>query len=273
VAAVTSTADGSAVAALREHLVASRIAGEVATSREANLANFARFSRREPLYLFGLEPEGDWTQESVLALMVERCGVSPDPRHTYGQDTIDPDRTIERLDAMASRLRQAADRRERVLVATGHPVGLRPTHTGIAAALSRAGCVILTPAAGWRQPEGTPFGPAAELGYLGSVGAMFRPDGSPRHTHSPLPMQAVLAHLAANAEPPPDLVVADHGWAGAAGQAGIDAMGFADCNDPALFVGETEGRVLVSVPLDDNVEPSLYTPLTRYLLDRAGLTE
>ena len=84
-------------------------------------------------------------------------------------------------------------------------------------------------------------------------------------------MRAALADLAASGEPPPDLVVADHGWAGAAGQAGIDAVGFADCNDPALFVGEAEGRVRVCVPLDDNVMPHLYDPLTAYLLDRAGL--
>ncbi len=80
-------------------------------------------------------------------------------------------------------------------------------------------------------------------------------------------MEAVLAALPA----PPDLVVADHGWAGAAGQAGIDTVGFADCNDPALFVGEAEGRVLSCVPLDDNVDPRHYPPLTAYLLERAGL--
>ena len=45
----------------------------------------------------------------------------------------------------------------------------------------------------------------------------------------------------------------------------------ADCNDPALFVGEAEGRVLSCVPLDDNVAPRHYPPLTAYLLDRAGL--
>jgi hypothetical protein len=93
----------------------------------------------------------------------------------------------------------------------------------------------------------------------------------PDHTHSPLPMRAALAELAADGEAPPDLVVADHGWAGAAGQAGVDSVGFADCNDPALFVGEAEGRVLVSVPLDDNVAPHLYAPLTAYLLSAAGL--
>ena len=70
-------------------------------------------------------------------------------------------------------------------------------------------------------------------------------------------MRGVLADLQDAGEALPDLVVADHGWAGAAGQAGVTAVGFADCNDPALFVGEAEGLVAVSVPLDDNVPPHL----------------
>jgi hypothetical protein len=64
----------------------------------------------------------------------------------------------------------------------------------------------------------------------------------------------------------PDLVIADHGFAGAAGRAGITTVGFADTNDPALFVGEAEGDVAVCVPLDDNVRPNLYRPLIAYLL-------
>jgi hypothetical protein len=257
-------------AQLRDHLISSRIAGDVATTRENNLGNYARMSRREPLYLFGLEPSGRWTADDVLALMAERCGVSPDPAHTYGQDTIDPDRTIERLTAMGARLRRAADRSQRVLVATGHPVGLRPTHRAVAAALGEAGCTLLTPAAGWQHPDEPPFGVAASISYQDNVAMMMGAHG-PRHTHSPLPMQAALADLASRGEAPPDLVVADHGWAGAAGQAGVDSVGFSDCNDPALFVGEAEGRVMVAVPLDDNVEPSLYAPMTEFLLAAAGL--
>lgn len=258
---------------LRSHLISSGIAGHVATPREANLTNYLRMSRRDPLYLLGLRPAGAWTPAEVLALMAKRCGVSPDHEHRSGQDTIDADRTIERLDAMAARLHVAVERRERVLVVTGHPIGLRPIHTGLAHALTAAGCTLLTPAAGWQHPSGTPYAAdGATIGYLDGVGMMMGPDRVPMHTHSPLPMCAVLAELEA-AEPPPDLVIADHGWAGAAGQAGVDTIGFADCNDPALFVGEAEGRVMVCVPLDDNLSPQLYAPLTAYLLSRAGLLE
>ncbi|HEY0487464.1 MAG TPA: phosphatase [Mycobacteriales bacterium] len=265
---MTTTTEAPTRDELRAHLVAARIAGEVATPREGNLANFRRLARREPLYLFGLEPEAAWTFEDVLALMAERCGVNPDPAHTYGQDTIDPDRTLDRLDAMADRLGEAAARRERVLVATGHPVGLRPTHTAVARGLLAAGCTLLTPAEGWEHPADPGYEyQTGTVRYVDGVGALGGPGGTLSHTHSPLPMRAALAALGE----PPDLVVADHGWAGAAGQAGVDAVGFADCNDPALFVGEAEGRVLVSVPLDDNVAPHLYAPLTAYLVERAGL--
>ncbi len=258
---------------LRQHLVAARIAGDVATPRENNLANFQLMSDRVPLFLFGLEPAGAWPPEDVLALMAERCGVSPDPEHTHGQDTIDPDLTIDRLDAMGDRLRLAVERGERVLVATGHPVGLRPTHTAVARGLEAGGAKLVTAAAGWQHPDDPDYGhQTGRIEYLdGMVGALAGPDGRLYHTHSPLPLRAVLADLEASGQARPDLVVADHGWSGAAGQAGIDTVGFADCNDPALFVGEAEGRVQVCVPLDDNVAPHLYAPLTAYLLARAGL--
>jgi hypothetical protein len=269
VGGVTTTTEVPTREELRSHLVSTRIAGDVATTRENNLENFGRMSRREPLYLFGLQPAGRWSYEDVLALMAERCGVVADPAHVRGQDTIDPDRTLDRLDAMADRLRLAAERQERVVVATGHPVGLRPTHTAVAAGLAAAGCTLLTAARGWTHPDVPELGDqAGTVDWVDSVGVLRAPAGFLKHTHSPLLMQEVLANL----DPPPDLVQADHGWAGAAGQAGIDAVGFADCNDPALFVGEAEGRVEVCVPLDDNVDPRRYLPLTAYLLDRAGLS-
>jgi hypothetical protein len=269
---VTTTTETPTRAELRDHLVATRLAGQVATPRENNLHNFLRMSRREPLHLFGLDPVGAWTPDDVLALMAERCGVSPDPAYSAGGDTIDPDRTLDRLDAMADRIGRAAARRERVMVATGHPVGLRPTHTAVATALGAAGCPLLTPAAGWPHPDDPAYGDQrGTLGYASGVGVLVGSSGLLRHTHSPLLMQAALAALADRGQAPPDLVVADHGWAGAAGQAGIDSVGFADCNDPALFVGEAEGKVLSCVPLDDNVDPRHYRPLTSYLLGRAGL--
>ncbi|MGH8867157.1 MAG: phosphatase [Actinomycetes bacterium] len=255
--------------ALRTHLVDTRIAGKVATPRENNLRNFRLMSRRERAFLFGTQPDGRWSFEDVLALMAERCGVSPDPTFTEGVDTIDPDRTLDRLDALADRVRAAAAQRQRVMLATGHPSGLLPVHLATARLLEAAGCTLLTPAAGWRYEVPVRHGPTyREIRYISGV-ATLHAGGELKHTHSGQPMQAMLAALAEAGEPPPDLVVGDHGWAGAAGQAGVDAVGYADCNDPALFVAEAEGKVAVAVPLDDNVEPHLYDPLVAYLVARA----
>ena len=43
-------------------------------------------------------------------------------------------------------------------------------------------------------------------------------------------------------------------------------MGYADCNDPALFLGEAEGTLQVAVPLDDHVrDPRHYDAMVAYL--------
>jgi Phosphatase len=259
--------------ALRQQLEQARIAGDVATSREDNLVKYDMFAAGRPRVMFGLEPRGHWSRADVLALMARKVGVSPDARHLRGPDRIDPDLTIAALERMAGFLARAARPGARVVVATGHPAGLLPVHIAIARALSAAGAELLTAAAGWSHETTTRAGLVQrEIRYIEGV-AMVSTRGELNHTHSPRPMQAMLAELAAGGEQPPDLVVADHGWAGAAGQAGATAVGFADSNDPALFVGEDEGIVAVAVPLDDNVEPHLYEPLTGFLLAAAGLAD
>ena len=258
-------------AALREHLVRSRIAGDVATSREDNLLKYGMLAGRIPKAMFGLEPTGRWNLGDILALMVEKVGVSPDTGHLRGADRIDPDCTVAALDRMAEHVARAARSRYRVLLATGHPAGLLVVQLAIAESLRTAGATVLEPGPGFRYQSMTRFGRVdRHVRYLDGV-AVSSGTGDLNHTHSATPMRGLLAALADAGEAMPDLVVADHGWAGAAGQAGITTVGFADCNDPALFVGEAEGTIAVSVPLDDNVLPHLYAPMTAYLLHAAGL--
>lgn len=256
---------------LRAHLVAARIAGDVATSREDNLVKYGLLAARVPSAMFGLSPRGRWGPGDVLGLMAERVGVSPDPLRLRGSDRIDPDLTIDALDRLAEHLAAAARPGARVVVATGHPAGLLPVHLAVGRALRACGATLLTPAVGFTYVTASRAGRVTrEIRYVDDV-ATVSTRGELNHTHSARPMHAVLAALADAGEQPPDLVVADHGWAGAAGQAGVVAVGFADSNDPALFVGESEGSVAVAVPLDDNVAPHLYAPVTAYLLGAAGL--
>lgn len=260
-------------AELRDHLVRTLIAGEVATPRQNNLLHYRRMAAGRPYYQFGLELEREWTFEDIFALMVKKCGIDPDTSHVYGDDTIDPDLTIDALDAMGERIGEAAVRKETVLLATGHPSGLLPVYLAVARELRERGCDVLTPAAGWSYEVDTPQGPRIrQIRYIDDV-AVLAGGGALHHTHDPHPMRAILEELRVNSGVWPDLAIADHGWAGAAGQAGIATVGFADCNDPALFAGEAEGKVHAVVPLDDNVPPHYYMPLTVYLLARSGLID
>jgi hypothetical protein len=254
---------------LVEHLVATAMAGQVATPRENNLLHYRLLADRDPYYLLGLEPAAHWTRDSVLDLMVRKVGVSPKLNHRYGQDTIDPDRTVDALDRYAERFGRALREGQRVLFATGHPHSLGPLYQRFAAKLAAAGGCVVEAAEGWSYEASTRHGrKRLEIGYDQSV-AMVEDPGGPIHTHAARPIRAVLAALANAGDPLPDLVVADHGWCGGAAQAGVDAIGFADSNDPALFVGEAEGTVRVAVPLDDGLEAAHYDPLGEYVLQRA----
>lgn len=251
---------------LREHLVRTRIAGPVATPRENNLDHYRSLALRDPYYMLGLDISEDWSYSDILALMAKAVGVAADPEHREGQDTIDPDRTIDAIEAMADRIGAVLARGgARVLLATGHPTGLLAIHTALARVAAEHGATLLTPAEGAECVGG--YGRRRRIRYFDDV-AMLDDRGSFVHTHEAEPMVAMLADLDRRGEPRPDLVIADHGWAGAAGEAGIETVGFADCNDPALFVGEAEGKIAVAVPLDDNVLPRYYRPLIDYLVHR-----
>ncbi|MBC9730213.1 phosphatase [Streptomyces sp. TRM68367] len=267
-------------AALRAHLLAARLAGTVATSREVSVRSYRLFEARDPRVLIGIDPKWAWELRDVIALMAERCGVSEDPRHVSGQDVIDPGRTLSALDAFAERLAVAAQRSAPVLLGTGHPHRLLGFYAALADALSSAGCAVLTPAQGHRVDITTRFGLRTyNLDYVRGV-ALVREADTPRpardtgaHTHSPLPVRLALAAAAEVGGLLPELVIGDHGWVCGAGQLGFEAIGLADTDDPALFVGEAEGSVSVVVPLDDAVRSDYYLPLTRYVLNRACLSQ
>ncbi|MER5885651.1 phosphatase [Streptomyces sp. NPDC001941] len=268
------------VAALRAHLLAAGLAGPVATSREESLRSYRLFAARDPRVLIGLDPEWGWSERDLLALMADKCGVSADPAHRSGPDVIDPERTLGALDAFAGRLAAAAARRAPVLFGTGHPHRLLGFYADLADALSAAGCDVLVPAQGRCVDIVTRFGVRTyNLDYVRGVALVREPGarGEGRetgaHTHSPLPVRLALEAAADGGGPLPELVVGDHGWVCGAGQLGIEAIGLADTDDPALFVGEAEGRVSVAVPLDDAVRSDYYRPLTRYVLNRACLSQ
>ncbi len=248
---------------LADYLNSVRITGNIATSREVNVKHIHRFIDGDKNLEFGVRWTRDWTYDDVFELIHHRVGTSADHEHRNGQDTISAELCVAALDRFAVRLAEAVDNGQRILFATGHPAGLLPVHAALATAAGQGGAKVV------EVPEGNRF-LEGDIRQINKV-LMWHQHGNLMHTHLPGPMELSLERLAAEGEPAPDLVIADHGWAGYAASSGIDAMGFADCNDPGLFVSEDQGQLQVAVPLDDNVCPGLYAPMVDYLLERAGL--
>jgi hypothetical protein len=86
------------------------------------------------------------------------------------------------------------------------------------------------------------------------------------HTHDSEPMALMLD----DAEQQPDLVVADHGFAGEAINRGIPTVAVMDTNDPGLAVAKTLGANVVLVPMNDN-RPNVVTREAAELVKKIAL--
>jgi histidinol phosphate phosphatase hisN-like protein len=245
-------------ARLRAHLLETLVAGPTRTTRHNAVRNAQLLARGDEDKMLGFSFE-DLDIQEVMDAVAALCGCSADPAETEGPGYIDPDRTIDELEAMAGRLQAAARRGERVLLCTGHPTGPLPLYQAVARELAEAGCKILTPREGERLGRDH-HGGSLKVLFLDGVGVLA--DGARLlHTHEAWPMWRLL-----EAAETPDLVMADHGFAGGAVEAGVETIAFNDVNDPAIAVAKARRKIDVVVPLDDNVPPSLYDPLTAVLV-------
>lgn len=241
---------------LRRHLVEARLAGRVATPAASVVANCRRFAAGDPDHTFGLSDWHTTSAEEALAAVHRICGeADPDPE---GRAYIDPDATLAAIRRQAELLAAAARRPGRVLAATGHPTGLLAHYAELLRALQRHGWQVLTPLDserlatvedGWRGVR-----------YVAGVGCLWS-GADLLHTHRADYME-VLLDAAEEAGTRPDLVLGDHGMAGAAIERGIPTLSIADVNDPALFVAQVHGRTDAVLPIDDNLPPRLFTPVT-----------
>ncbi len=209
----------------------------------------------DPLSQFGIAglsggpPDGP-SLEQVLALMADAAGFDPDPAIHDGPTPIDPDRVLAACEAAAPLLADTATNGGSVLLATGHPGGLLLLYQALAGLLERGGAKILEPLDGFEWEH---RGHRREMRYFGGVAA-YTSRADMLHTHASEPMELLLA------ECEPDLVIADHGFAGAAIQAGIETISIVDVNDPAPVVARSQGRTTHVICMDDNVRPEAYWP-------------
>jgi hypothetical protein len=243
---------------LARHLVASRIAGSVRTPVWDVLRKPAMIAAGDPEQCFGLSGLQRYTPAEVLDQVAAQFGW----RHTEGEPAdgptwIDPQLLLAEIDRAAERLATAAAEGQHVLFATGHPTGLLGLYQQLCVAMRDAGAKVSRPGDGLAFSFG---GHRRRILYVGRV-AVLASGANLYHTHHAHPMELVLEQAGEV-----DLVVGDHGWAGAAAERGIDVVAVADINDPALAMAKAEGRAGVVLGMDDNVMPAAYDPLADYLV-------
>jgi hypothetical protein len=241
------------IAQTRAALIAAGITGPHQSHSRANAISKIRdIIEGDTTDTFGISGLDKYSAQEVHGFVAEVTGCSNDIDDVNGYDVMDPDRTIDGILAAAERLRTSAQRGDMLLAATGHPTGLLEHNIRIVDAYRRVGGKVIRP----REEENlaTKKGRRAEVRYTGGVGCL-ADWGQLRHTHSSAAMEMLL-----DVNPWPDIVLGDHGFAGAAIERDIPTVAFMDINDPALAVAWAEHKDVVIVPLDDNRLPRLYEP-------------
>src|SRR4051794_38782233 len=208
---------------IEQQLAHARLAGDVRTTRDQSLAYIQNTLTGDTRYTFGLS---DWQTADTAEIIraTEICGgdllEEGDPHTGW----IAPGRTVEGMLRHADALREPlASGGRTVLLATGHPMGLLEHYIHLAQALEASGNDVVRPLDDVRL-EKMPDHPDGHSGirYVNSVACVFINEAIV-HTHRPDYMTAMLDSLAAEGTVV-DLVIADHGMAGAAIEAGIETL-------------------------------------------------
>ena len=205
----------------------------------------------DPMSQFGLTGVDRMTRGEVVELVARASGFEPDPRVRTGPVRVAAERILSSCQEAGRRLASACERGESIILATGHPTGPIMLYVELGQLLSRRGVTVLKPRDGfsWNESDRD----RRQIRYLHGV-AVLTDRAAGLHTHSATPMEMMLEECR------PDLVFADHGFAGAAIERGIDTISIADVNDPALLVARSQGRAKTVIVMDDNVQPEAYWP-------------
>jgi hypothetical protein len=209
---------------------------------ESNRQAIREYLARNDYWTFGAEHiEGDGGDYDQLAdLMAAALGMSPDQFASDDQPFIEPKLTAVGLLELRHRLEQAAAAHQRVVFATNHPGSLLGFYAVFAREFARAGGQVVALDAPVEAPERRWLDEAAGV-------VMLSDEGNLMHAHTGNGFGDLLGKLK------PDLVVADHGFAMDAINAGCHVIAIFDVDDPALAVAahSSPDRVY-AFPMNDN---------------------
>ncbi len=238
-----------AIARYANQLVSAGVAGtSTSHGAENNLYKIGLLLEGDVDHTFGMEELlKEASFEEAYEAATYYTGHPPDKEETGGRGCIDPAHTAAGLLEAGERIRANAEAGGSFIFATGHPGALLSYYLGLARWVEDLGGRALTAKTQGRyKRRGVPLDWVGPVGALGDGASLW-------HTHSADPMRDLLQELGAV-----DLVVADHGFAGAAIAAQIPTVAVMDTNDPALAVVAQRGADLTVVPMDDNRPQNSY---------------
>jgi ribosomal protein S2 len=249
-----------------------RLAGpELSHSRRNNLEAVTRLANLDPYVTFGIRRVIEYVQEKqlepseALGMIAEITKCSKDLNHTEGRGYISPASTIKGLRAAGAAIRRVASEGGSVLFATGHPGAMIDFYTELAYLVRRLGGRVFDLTRGQIVQQGEDRDHVKVVDSVNSI-AFLSDTCAALHTHDSRPMEMMLD----GADRMPDLVVADHGFAGEAINRDIPTVAVMDTNDPGLAVAKHLGANVILVPMNDN-RPNVVTREAAELLKHMAL--
>jgi hypothetical protein len=257
---------------IERRLIKLRLSGpDLSHTRQNNLEAVRRMVEGDGYTTFGIEQVEEYMRqdgmqaEEALKIVAGVTKCSQDIAYTEGRGYISPQSTIKGLKATANTLRKVASQGGRVVFATGHPGSMIEYYAALAALTRRLGGRVLELAQGQIVKQGPDQDQVHVVDSTNGV-AFLSDTCAVLHTHDARPMATMLD----DAEVQPDLVVADHGFAGEAINRGIQTVAVMDTNDPGLAMAKHLGANVILVPMNDN-RPNVVTREAAEIVERLAL--
>ncbi len=245
---------------IERRLTRSRLAGaELSHSRANNVDAAKRLANSDMYVTFGIRSVIEFVQsrhvepQEVLKMIADITKCSQDLDYTEGRGYISPSSTIKGLKAMAGAIKRVAREQGTVVFATGHPGSMIDCYTELAELFRELGGQVMDLAKGQIVQQ---FEDRDHVHVADSVNSIsFLSDTcAALHSHDSRAMEIMLD----DAKKMPDLVIADHGFAGEAINRGIPTVAVMDTNDPGMAVAKQLGANVIIVPMNDN-RPNVVT--------------
>lgn len=233
---------------LRRALLDSGVTGAIeAHQAKTNLESLKKLLKGDPYVTFGIAAVHDAIDhdrlnlEQLVGIMAESLGITPERFREPGAGYINPDRTAKRLHVLKEHLDATIASGGSILLATAHPGSLTTHYLSLARYITDQG--------GRLSRLAEPF-KVADYRWLDNIGGvhMLTDEGQLMHTHESGGFYQFITALSER----PALVLADHGYAGAAINHGITTVALHDVDDPGIPVAEYVGCDVVAVPMNDN---------------------